>query len=103
MTLLGSALAGNVTRATANLPLEPRLSGTATNVIRMEFAAREVGVAARGIAQASVFGIATDPDLDLGLAFRAVGAPPALRRSESPRAILSGRLIPTNSGRVLIG
>ncbi len=40
MTLLGSALAGNVTQATANLPLEPRLSGTATNVIRVELAAR---------------------------------------------------------------
>jgi hypothetical protein len=103
MALLGSAQAGNVTRAAANLPLAPKLASNATNVIRVEFAAREVGVAARGIAQASVFGIATEPDLDLGLAFRAVGAPPALRRSEPPRTGLSGRLLPTNSGRILRG
>ena len=103
IAFLGSAHARNITRTAANLSLAPQLMASVTNVVRVEFAARDMGAAGRGIAQASVFGIATDPDLDLGLAFRAVGAPPALRRSESPRAILSGRLIPTNSGRILRG
>ena len=105
IAFLGSAHTRNITRAAANLSLAPQLVASVTNVIRVEFAARDMGAAGRGFAQASVFGIATDPDsdLDLGLAFRAVGAPPALRRSESPRAGLSGRLTPTNSGRILRG
>lgn len=103
MALLGSAQAGNVAQVAANLPLAPELASKATNVILVEFTARDMGAAGRGIAQASVFGIATEPDLDLGLAFRAVGAPPALRRSEPPRTGLSGRLLPTNSGRILRG
>ncbi|WP_430463645.1 hypothetical protein [Tabrizicola sp.] len=103
IAFLGSAHTRNITRAAANLSLAPQLVASVTNVIRVEFAARDMAAAGRGIAQASVFGIATDPDMDLGLAFRAVGAPPALRRSESPRTGLSGRLIPTNSGRILRG
>ncbi len=103
MALLGSAQAGNVARATANLPLEPRLSGTATNVIRVEFAAREVGVAARGNAMLGVSGRAVAQDLGLVAAVQALRAPPALRRSEPAKYGLSGRLMPTNSGRILRG
>lgn len=103
MTLLGTAFAGNVTRATANLPLEPQLSGTATNVIRVEFVAREVAVAARGNAMLGVSGRAVAQDLGPVAAVQALRAPPALRRSEPPKYGLSGRLMSTNSGRILRG
>lgn len=103
LALLGSAQARSLTQVAANLPLAPELAGRAMNVIRVQFAARNMGAEGRGTAQASVFGMATNPDLDLGLAFRAVGAPPGLRRSEPPRAGLSGRLMPSNSGRILRG
>jgi hypothetical protein len=103
MALLGSAQAGNVTRATANLPLEPRLSGTATNVIQMESAAREVGVVGRGIAMVGVSSRAVAQDLGFVAAVQVLRAPPALRRSEPPRTGLSGRILPTNSGRILQG
>lgn len=103
MALLGSALAGNVTRATANLPLELRLSGAATNVIRVEFAAREVAVAARANAMLGVSGRAVARHLGLVAAVQALRAPPALRRSEPAKYGLNGRLMPTNSGRILRG
>lgn len=103
MALLGSAQAGNVTRAAANLPLAPKLASNATNVIRVEFAAREVGVAARGNAMLGVSGRAVAQDLGLVAAVQALRALPALRRSEPAKYGLSGRLMPTNSGRILRG
>lgn len=103
MTLLGAALASNVTRATAKLPLAPRLSGTATNVIRVEFAAREVTVVGLGNAILGVSGRAVARHLGLVAAVQALRAPPALRRSEPAKYGLSGRLMPTNSGRILRG
>ncbi len=101
MALLGSAQAGNVTQAAANLQLAPRLAGSATNVIRVEFAVRDMGAAGRGDALASIAGMTNRSALDLDLTSYAFGAPPALRRSEPPRIGLSGRLLPTNTGQIL--
>lgn len=103
MAVLGAAQARGMTEGVADLRLKHRLSGAASNLIRMELAAREMGAAGRGIAQASILGIGTDPDLVLGLTSYAFRAPPALRRSEPPRIGLSGRLMPSNAGRILRG
>jgi hypothetical protein len=102
MVFLGAAEARAITQAAANLPLEPGFAGAGTTVIRVTFHAQET-LTGRGTALTTVRAAAGGSEFELGAAAIAYRAPPALRRSEPPRIGLSGRLVPTNAGRILKG
>lgn len=102
MVFLGAAEARAITQAAANLPLEPGFAGAGTTVTRVAFHAQEV-LTGRGAALSTVQAVANASGWELGATAIAYRAPPALRRSEPPRMGLSGRLVPTNAGRILKG
>lgn len=103
MALEGSATALGIARAAADPALASRVAGTAATVIEVDFAGREMGSAGRAAAAAVVTAVQGAAALAPALAVRAFAAPPALRRTEPPRVALSGRLMPSNSGRILRG
>ena len=102
MVFLGAAEARSLTQAAANLPLEPGFAGAGTTVARVAFHAQEV-LTGRGAARSTVKAVANASGWEPGAEAIAYRAPPALRRSEPPRIGLSGRLVPTNTGRILRG
>jgi hypothetical protein len=102
MVFLGAAEARAITQAAANLPLEPEFAGAGTTVIRVAFQEQEA-ITGRGTALSMVQAATSGSEWGLGAAALAFRAPPALRRSEPPRMGLSGRLVPTNAGRILKG
>jgi hypothetical protein len=102
MVFLGAAEARSLTQAAANLPLEPGFAGAGTTVTRVAFHAQEV-LTGRGAALSTVQAVDNASGWELGATAIAYRAPPALRRSEPPRVGLSGRLIPSNTGRILKG
>ena len=102
MVFLGAAGARAITQAAANLPLEPGFAGAGNTVIRVAFQEQEA-ITGRGAALSMVQAAASGSEWELGAAAVAFRAPPALRRSEPPRMGLSGRLVPTNTGRILKG
>jgi hypothetical protein len=103
MPFLGTSQARTPALAAANSSVMPGLAAAAANVIHLDLKA--AAIAPGGQAAGSNLACAQDVrarwDLDMAaIAFR---APPALRRSEPPRMGLSGRLDPTNAGRILKG
>ena len=102
MVILGAAGARAITQAAANLSLEPGFAGAGTTVIRVDFHQQEV-ITGRGDARSMLQAAASGSDWDLAATAIAYRAPPALGRSEPPRFGISGRLMPTNTGRILRG
>ncbi len=102
MAFLGAAEARAITQAAANLPLAPGFAGAGTTVIKVAFQEQEV-LTGRGAALLTVQAVANASGWELGATAIAYRAPPALGRSEPPRMGLSGRLVPTNAGRILKG
>jgi hypothetical protein len=102
MVFLGAAEARAITQAAANLPLEPEFAGAGTTVIRVAFQEQEA-ITGRGAGLSMVQAAASGSEWALGATAVAYRAPPALGRSELPRMGLSGRLVPTNAGRILKG
>ena len=102
MVFLGAADARAVTQAAANLPLEPEFAGAGTTLIRVALQEQEV-ITGRGAAWSTVKAVANASGWELGATAISYRAPPALGRSEPPRLGLSGRLVPTNAGRILRG
>lgn len=103
MAFLGASRAQTPALAAANSSVMPRLVAAAANVIHLDFRAEAMapGGQAAGSNLACAQDFSTLWDLDMtAIAFR---APPALGRSEPPRLGLSGRLVPTNTGRILRG
>ena len=102
MVFLGAGEARSLTQAAANLPLEPGFAGAGATVTRVAFHAQEV-LTGRGTVLSTVQAAASGSEWELGAAAVAYRAPPALGRLEAPRLGLSGRLVPTNTGRILRG
>ena len=102
MLFLGAAEARSISRAAANLPLEPWFAGAGATVIKVAFHEQEV-FTGRGTALSTVQAAASGSEWELGAAAVAYREPPALGRLEAPRLGLSGRLVPTNTGRILRG
>ena len=103
MALLGAAQAMSIARGAANLPLAPRLAGRAMTVIRIDLAGLGLATAGRADARGTVITTTAASAWAVALTARALNAPPALRRAAAPRIGLSGRIMPTNSGRILRG
>lgn len=103
IALLGSAQAGNVTRAAVNLPLAPGLAGSAANVIHLDFTAEAIAPGGRAAGSNLAHASEVSAWWNLHITAIAYRAPPALRRSEPAKCGLSGRLSPSNSGRILRG
>jgi len=102
MVFLGAGEARSLTQAAANLLLEPGFAGAGATVTRVAFHAQEV-LTGRGAVLSTVQAVDNALGWELGATAIAYRAPPALRRSEPPRMGLSGRLIPSNTGRILQG
>jgi hypothetical protein len=103
MPFFGTSQARISALAAANNSAVPSLAATAANVIHLYLKAQAMapGGQAAGSNLACARHISALWDLDMAaIAFR---APPALGRSEPPRLGLSGRLVPTNTGRILRG
>jgi len=103
ITLIGDARARVDAMAAANTDVRPDLLSMASNIITLAFA----GQAQLPQTVAAASSITTGQSIAGYLEARGAGiayrAPPALRRSEPPRLGLSGRIMPTNAGRVLRG
>ena len=103
MPLLGASAARITALAAANKTLAPSLAGSAANVIQLDFTAEAIAADVRAAGSS----LAEAPEVsalwDLGATSIAYRAPPALRRAEPPKYGLSGRLSPSNSGRILRG
>jgi len=102
MVFLGTTEARSITQAAANLPLALGFGGAGTTLIRVAFHAQET-LTGRGTALSTVKAVASGSEWGLGAAAIAYRAPPALGRLEPPRIGLSGRLISSNTGRILKG
>jgi len=102
MVYLGGAQARAITQAAANLPLEPGFAGAGTNVTRVDFHSQEA-FSGRGTTLSTAQAVARGSEFELWATAVAYSAPPARGRSGSPRIGLSGRLIPSNTGRILKG
>jgi hypothetical protein len=102
MVFLGAAEARTITQAAVNLPVAPGFAGAGTTVIQVAFQEQEA-ITGRGAAWSSVKAVAASLEWELGAAALAYRAPPALGRLEPPRVGLSGRLVPSNKGRILKG
>jgi hypothetical protein len=103
MALLGAAQAMSIARGAANLPLAPRFAGRAMTVVRADLAGLGLATAGRANARGPVITTIAASAWAVALTARALNAPPALRRAVAPRIGLSGRIMPTNSGRILRG
>jgi hypothetical protein len=103
MALLGAAQAMSIARGAANLPLAPGLAGRAMTAVRMDLAGLGIATAGRANARGTVMITTAASAWAVALTARALNAPPALRRAAAPRIGLSGRIMPTNSGRILRG
>jgi len=103
MPFLGAAHAQIPALAAANSPVMPSLATSAANVIHLDLEAQ--GLAPGGHAAGSILAgaHAISAQWELNMTAIAYRAPPALRRFEPPRLGLSGRLLPTNAGRILRG
>lgn len=103
MPFLGAAHAQIPALAVANSPVMPSLATSAANVIHLDLEAE--GIAPGGHAAGSILAgaQAVSAHWELNMTAIAYRAPPALGRSEPPRQGLSGRLVPTNTGRILRG
>ena len=103
MPLLGISQALTPALAAANSLVMPGLAAAAANVIHLDL--RAEAIAPGGQAAGSNLACAQDVSAlwDFDMAAIAFRAPPALGRSEPPRLGLSGRLVPTNAGRILRG
>lgn len=103
MAFLGASQARSPALAEANSSVMPGLAAAVANVIHLDL--RAEAIAPRGQAAGSNLACAQDVSAlwDLDTAAIAFRAPPALGRSEPPRLGLSGRLVPTNTGRILQG
>lgn len=102
MVFIGAARAHAITQAAANLPVAPGFAGAGTTTIELAFHGQAV-ITGRGSALSPVRAAASGSDWDLAATAIAYRAPPALGRSEPPRFGISGRLMPTNTGRILRG
>lgn len=103
IAFLRSAQAGNVAKAAANLPLAPGLAGSAATVIHLDFTAEAIAPGGRAAGSNLAHASEVSARWNLHLTSIAYRAPPALRRAETPKYGLSGRLSPSNSGRILRG
>jgi filamentous hemagglutinin len=103
MARLGAAQAMSRARGAANLPLAPGLAGRAMTAVRMDLAGLGIATAGRANARGTVMITTAASAWAVALTARALIAPPALRRAAAPRIGLSGRIMPTNSGRILRG
>jgi hypothetical protein len=103
MAFLGASLAQIPALAAANSSVMPGLAAAAANVIHLDLKA--AAIAPGGQAAGSNLACAQDVSAlwDLDTAAIAFRSPPALGRAEPPRLGFSGRLLPTNAGRVLRG
>ena len=103
MPFLGISQALTPALAAANSSVTPRIAATAANVIHLDL--RAEAIAPGGQAAGSNLACAQEINAlwDLEMAAIAFRAPPALGRLELPRMGLSGRLVPTNAGRILRG
>ncbi|NHQ74568.1 hypothetical protein HAT86_08835 [Roseovarius gahaiensis] len=103
MPLLGASAARITALAAANSIFAPGLTASADNVIQLDFTAEAIAADVRAAGSS----LAEAPEVralwDLGATSIAYRAPPALRRAEPPKYGLSGRLSPSNSGRILRG
>lgn len=103
IAFLGASEARLTALAAANSSVMPSLAAAAANVIHLDLKAEAIapGGQAAGSNLACAQDVSAQWDLDItAIAFR---APPALGRSEPVRLGLSGRLVPTNTGRILRG
>ena len=103
MPFLGASRAQIPAFAAANSPVMPSLATSAANVIHLDLGAE--GIAPGGHVAGSILAgaHAISAQWELNMTAIAYRAPPALGRSEPPRQGLSGRLVPTNTGRILRG
>lgn len=103
MPLLGASAARITALAAANSIFAPGLTASADNVIQLDFTAEAIAADVRAAGAALAEALEVNALLDLGATSIAYRAPPALRRAETPKYGLSGRLSPSNSGRILRG
>ena len=103
MTLLGTAAAQARAQGIANLQVALGLGLSGATYVQA--ASQDAPFTSTGTlaGTAAVSGAARVLAWDLDMAAIAFRAPPALGRSEPPRQGLSGRLVPTNAGRILRG
>lgn len=103
ISLLGASAARSTGLAAANSIVAPSLSASVSNVVQLDFQAEAIAPDGGGLGS----NLVKVPDIsapwDLHTKAIAYRAPPALRRSESAKYGLSGRLTPSNSGLVLRG
>lgn len=102
LVIFGVADARCLTLAAANQPFAPGLSGAGITAIELAFNG-QAAITGRGSALSPVWAAASGSDWDLAATAIAYRAPPALGRSEPPQFGISGRLMPTNTGRILRG
>ena len=103
MPLLGASEAQITALAAANQMLAPSLAVSATNVIQLHFASEVIAPDGNAGGSNLVHASKVSTLWNLGTRAIAYRAPPALRRAEPPKYGLSGRLTPSNSGRILRG
>jgi hypothetical protein len=103
MPLLGASAARITALAAANSIFAPGLTASADNVIQLDFTAEAIAADVRAAGAALAEALEVNALWDLGATSIAYRAPPALRRAETPKYGLSGRLSPSNSGRILRG
>ncbi|MFU8899043.1 MAG: hypothetical protein ACNA7L_09120 [Roseinatronobacter sp.] len=103
IAFLGDAGARIAGLAAATVTIAPTLQCRASNSIAMVSAQPAQIPGGHARAYASVAGQSTEGLSPLYLAATALRAPPALQRSEAPSVGLSGRLLSSNSGRILRG
>ncbi|MCV2876333.1 hypothetical protein OE810_08680 [Rhodobacteraceae bacterium XHP0102] len=103
MPLFGASEAHITALAAANSIFAPGLTASADNVIQLNFTAEAIAADVRAAGAALAEALEVNALWDLGTSSIAYRAPPALRRAEPPKYGLSGRLSPSNSGRILRG
>lgn len=103
MTLLGAAAARARAQGHANLPVAPALGLSGATFVQAASQKAPFTSAGTFTGTVAVRAAARVLAWDLDMAAIAFRAPPALGRSEPPRQGLSGRLVPSNTGRILRG